>query len=51
METVSVVWPTYCNKNQVSRVFMSGIRSNKRQPLCIANEACGEAFTLHVSRS
>jgi len=47
METVSA----YCNKNRVPRVSMSGIRSNRRQPSCIANEACGEAVTLHVSRT
>jgi len=32
MEAVSVVRPTYCNKSQVPRVSMSGIRSNRRQP-------------------
>jgi hypothetical protein len=38
MEDLSVVRPTYCNKNQVPRVSMSGIRINRRQPPCIAND-------------
>jgi len=49
MEAVSVVKPTYCNKNHVPRVSMFGFRSNRRQPPCIAN-ASGEAVSLNVSR-
>ena len=49
MEAVSVVRPTCFNKNQVPRVSMSGIRSNRRQPPCIANDV--KAVNLHVSRS
>jgi len=51
MEAVSVVRPTYCNKNQDPRVSVSGNRSNRRQPPCIANEVYGEAVSLNVSRS